>query len=299
MGFILPLVAHKIPEFIPGLTIKWQLVVGMSLQALFLGLSAFSVNPNSRFAYAFLPAFGVPNFTWVTILTYAITGLHVPHSQLGTALGLLGSFRSTGGAVGNAFFGTLFKQLSVRDTTVAVREACQGLGLCPDAATVELLLAGTIEYNQGVNGTLDGIDAEAKTMLQNALRLGYGRTMQVIFLATIPLSVLALVCSLWIEDPTPYMNNHVHFRMYEKGGSVERGTPRNRLSRALRCCGLGRRGCESRLMKSVLNSDELIRKLRTGNSLCRVRWTCCLVFLKSPGDDLCFSRPRDISSFPK
>lgn len=224
-GFILPLVAHKVPEFIPGLTIKWQLVVGMSLQALFLGLSAFSVNPNSRFAYAFLPAFGVPNFTWVTILTYAITGLHVPHSQLGTALGLLGSFRSTGGAVGNAFFGALFKQLSVRDTTAAVREACQGLGLCPDAATVELLLAGTIEYNQGVNGTLDGIDAEAKTMLQNALRLGYGRTMQVIFLATIPLSVLALVCSLWIEDPTRYMNNHVQFRMYEKGGFGRKRDP--------------------------------------------------------------------------
>lgn len=224
-GLILPLISHKIPKFIPGLTIKWQLVVGMALQALFLGISACSVNPNNLYAYSFLPAFGVPNFTWVTILTYAITGLHVPHSQLGTALGILGSFRSTGGALGNALFGALFKQLSVRDTTAAVQEACQNLGLCLNTTALESLLAETIAYNHGLNGTLDGIDKEARTTLQNALRTGYGRSMQVIFLATIPLSVLALICSLWIEDPTPYMNNHVQFRMYEKGGFSKKMDP--------------------------------------------------------------------------
>lgn len=217
-GFVFPLISHKIPQYIPWLTIKWQLVVGMSLQALFLGLSACSVNPNNQTAYAFLPAFGVPCFTWVTILSYAITGLHVPHSQLGTALGLLGSFRSTGGAVGNAFFGALFNTLSEHDTTLAVQRACQGLNLCPNATALSSILAETIAYNQGVNGTLTGISAESRSILQDALRTGYGRSMKGIFLATTPLSVLALICSLWIEDPTPYMNNHVQFRMYERGG---------------------------------------------------------------------------------
>lgn len=224
-GFFFPLISHKIPKYVPGLTIKWQLVVGMALQALFLGFSARSVNPNSQGAYAFLPAFGVPNFTWVTILTYAITGLHVPHSQLGTALGLLGSFRSTGGAVGNAIFGALFNSLSVRHTTSAVREVCQGLSLCPNATALTALLEETIAYNLGVNGTLVGIDSEARTLLHEALRAGYGRSMQIIFLATIPLSVIALICSLWIEDPTPYMNNHVQFRMYERGGFSKKRDP--------------------------------------------------------------------------
>lgn len=225
MGFIFPLISHKLPKYIPGFTIKWQLVVAMAIQAFFLGFSARSVNPNQKAAFAFLPGMGVPGFTWVTILSYAIVGLHVPHSQLGTALGFVGSFRSTGGAVGNAFFGALFNTLSERDTARAVQQACQNLNLCPNATTFQSLMAETVAFNLGDNTTLAGIDPSAKTILQNALRSGYGSSMQVIFLATIPFSVLALICSLWIEDPTPYMNNHVQFRMYEKGGFTKKRDP--------------------------------------------------------------------------
>lgn len=230
-GLLLPLVAHKIPAYVPGLTIKWQLVVGMALQALFLGVSARAVHPTrDPTAYAFLPALGVPNFTWVTVLAYAITGLHVPHSQLGTALGLLGSVRSTGGAVGNALFGALFTQLAARHTTAEVRAVCEARGLCPlaNATALAALVQETVAYNNhnSDNGTfLERFDGATRTVLQEALRTGYGRAMQVLFLATIPLSVLALVCSLWIEDPTPYMNNHVQFRMYEKGGFGRKRDP--------------------------------------------------------------------------
>lgn len=234
-GVIFPLFAHKVPCYIPWLTIKWQLVFGMFCQALFLGFSARAVNPNNQYAYAFLPGFGVPGFTWVTILSYAITALHVPHSQLGTAIGFLATFRSTGGAVGNALFGTLFNRLAERNTLRAVRDACQRLDLCPNATAVDALLAETIAYNMGGgatatingnNGTLAGVAPAVRDVLQAALRGAYGEAMQVIFLATIPLSVMALVCSLWIEDPTPYMNNHVQFRMYEKGGFGKKRDPK-------------------------------------------------------------------------
>lgn len=216
-GFIVPLISHKIPEFVPWLTIKWQLVVGMALQATFLGLSALSVAPNSIYAYAFLPAFGVPMFTMVTILSYAIASLHVPHSQLGTALGFLGSFRSTGGAVGNAIFGALFSMLSVQRTAERVGDACQGLGLCPNATVLESLVAETMAYNRGLSGTLLDIEPETRDVLRDALRLGYGQSFRTLFCATIPLSIIAMICSLYIEDPWPYMNNHVQFRMYEHG----------------------------------------------------------------------------------
>lgn len=216
-GFIFPLIAHKIPHYVPRLTIKWQLVVGMAMQATFLALSALSVAPNNMYAYIFLPAFGAPMFTWVTILSYAIASLHVPHSQLGTALGFLGTFRSTGGAVGNAIFGTLFSMLSARSTSERVQEACQELNVCPNATALETLLAETTAYNRGVPGTLVELSPDTRDMLQAALRLGYGQSFQILFCATIPLSVIALICSLYIEDPWPYMNNHVQFRMYEQG----------------------------------------------------------------------------------
>lgn len=217
-GFIFPLISHKIPEYIPGLTIKWQLVVGMAMQATFLGLSALSVDPNNKFAYIFLPAFGVPMFTWVTILSYAIAGLHVPHSYLGTALGLLGTFRSTGGAIGNAFFGALYASVSARSTSDRVQDACQRLGLCPNSTAFEALLSETMAYNMGAPNTLVNLTPQTRNILQQALRSGYGHAFRILFCATVPLSIVALICSLWIEDPWPYMNNHVQFRMYAFGG---------------------------------------------------------------------------------
>ncbi|KAJ4393480.1 hypothetical protein N0V93_002692 [Gnomoniopsis smithogilvyi] len=218
VGFFMPLVSHKIPEYIPGFTIKWQLVVGMVLQAVFLAASAASVNPNNKFAYMFLPAFGVPMFTWVTVLSYAIASLHVPHSQLATALGLLGTFRSTGGAIGNAFFGALFTSLSARETSRMVQAACESLDVCPTTTIFNQLLADLTAYNQGVPGMMADVSPEARDILVQALHVGYGRSFQIVFCATIPLSVIAVLCSWYIEDPWPYMNNHVQFRMYERGG---------------------------------------------------------------------------------
>lgn len=218
VGFCLPLVAHKIPRLLPALTIKWQLVLAMAMQTVFLALSVFSVNPNNKYAYMFLPSLGMPMFVWVTVLSYAISSLHVPHSQLGIAVGLLGTFRSTGGALGNALFGALFASLSARDTSASIQEACTGLDLCPNTTAFRSLLSQTIAYNQGTAGMLTGIAPEARDTLQKALRLGYGRSFQILFCATIPLSCFALVCSFFIEDPWPYMNNHIQFRMYEQGG---------------------------------------------------------------------------------
>lgn len=217
-GFIFPLISHKVPDYIPGLTIKWQLVVGMVMQAVFLAVSAVSVNPNNKIAYMVLPALGSPMFTWVTILSYAIASLHVPHSQLGTALGLLGTFRSTGGAIGNAFFGALFNSLSQKGTTAMVKAACDSLDLCPTSTMFDRLMVELVAYNQGVAGTMVDVSPEARDILQQALRTGYGRAFQIIFCATIPLSVFAMICAWYIEDPWPYMNNHVQFRMYERGG---------------------------------------------------------------------------------
>lgn len=218
VGVFVPLISHKIPDYIPGFTIKWQLVVGMVLQAVFLALSAASVNPNNKFAYMFLPAFGVPMFTGVTVLAYAIASLHVPHSQLATALGLLGTFRSTGGAIGNAFFGALFTSISKRETSMMVKAACENLDVCPTDSIFATLLAELAADNEGVPGMMANVAPEAKEILLQALRTGYGRSFQLVFCATIPLSIIAVICSWYIEDPWPYMNNHVQFRMYERGG---------------------------------------------------------------------------------
>lgn len=218
VGVVVPLFSHKIPEYIPHGTIKWQVVAAMVIQVVFLALSA--IDPNNYYAYILIAGLGVAMFTGVTVLSHAIVGMHVPHSQLGTALGFLGTFRSTGGAVGNALFRYIFQTTSDRMTAQRLRPVCERLGACPTEAAFNTLLVDAVAYNQGSPGKLTDLSPEVRRAIQEALRGAYGYSFRVIFCATIPVGVIALLCALCIDDPHAFMNNHVQFRMYELHGGL-------------------------------------------------------------------------------
>lgn len=208
VGVIVPITAHKLGH------IKWLYVGGMAFQAIFLGASASAVNPNNMWAWAFVPAFGVPMFVMVTILGYAIASLHVPHSHLGVAMGLLGTFRSAGGGVGNAIFNTVFQDRFREYAEEEISKATLDSGL--NLADLGAIIPGAIAHNLGIPHTLDdiqGMTPAIKATFGTAVRLAYGRAFQIVFYITIPFSVLALVCSFWVEDPGPYMTNHVQSAM--------------------------------------------------------------------------------------
>ncbi|KAF4497522.1 major facilitator superfamily transporter [Fusarium agapanthi] len=190
-GFLVPLFSHKIGH------IKWQFVAGTAFQAIFIGASAATVNPNHKLAWAFVPAFGVPMFVLCTILGYSIASLHVPHSHLGLAMGLLGTFRSAGGAVGNAIFKTIFQD---KFKTYSGEEI----------------------HNLGVPGALDtipGMTPEIQDVLRHAVRQAYGRAFQFVFYITIAFSTVSVICALFVEDPSAFMTNHVQSAMVGRGHS--------------------------------------------------------------------------------
>ncbi|KAF6805532.1 trichothecene efflux pump [Colletotrichum musicola] len=218
-GVLAPLIAHKVGY------VKWQLVVGMALQAVFIGASAATVYPNDKLAYAFVPAIGVPMFVWVTILSYAIASLHVPHSILGVAMGLLGTFRSGGGAVGNAIFNTIFHEKFRTFAGEEVAAAAVKAGLNP--ADLGLIIPAAIEYNLGNPRALvniPGITPEIQDVLRAAVRAAAGHAFKIVFYVTIPFSVIALLCSFFVEDPSAYMTNHIQSAMgQDQTGGQRRG----------------------------------------------------------------------------
>ncbi|KAK1446671.1 major facilitator superfamily transporter [Colletotrichum cuscutae] len=175
-GVLAPLIAHKVGY------IKWQLVIGMAFQALFIGASAATVYPNHKFAYAFVPAFGVP-----------ISG---------------------GGAVGNAIFNTIFQEKFREFAGEEIANAAISNGLNP--SDLGIIIPAAIEFNLGnplalVN--VPGITPEIQDALREAVREGAGHALKIVFYITIPFSVIALICSLFIEDPTAYMTNHIQSAM--------------------------------------------------------------------------------------
>ncbi|KAK1569566.1 major facilitator superfamily transporter [Colletotrichum navitas] len=213
-GVLGPLIAHKIGY------IKWQLVIGMALQAIFIAASAATVYPNMELAYAFVPAIGVPMFVWVTVLSYTIASLHVPHSNLGVAMGLIGTFRSAGGAVGNAIFNTVFQENFRKFAADTIANAAISNGLNP--ADLDLIIPAAIEFNAGNPRALlnvPGITPEIQEVLKTAVRSGAGHAFKIVFYGTIPFSIVAILCSLLVEDPTAYMTNHIQSAMDDQSVS--------------------------------------------------------------------------------
>ncbi len=56
----------------------------------------------NRAAWSAFQFFSMGPFALITLLCYVIAGLNVPLRHLGIASGLIGTFRSGGGSVGNA-----------------------------------------------------------------------------------------------------------------------------------------------------------------------------------------------------
>lgn len=207
-GVVLPVFAHRVGY------VKWQVVLAMALQTIFLGASAGAVYPNNKAAWMAIPAIGVPMFLWVVIVGYAIASLHVPHSMLGVAMGLLGTFRSTGGAVGNAIFATILQRKFASYVGGEIGPVMERYNL--DPSLTFNVTQGAIAYNIGIPGSLDNIPEVTDTIkdaLQVAVRSAWGHAFKIVFLCTIPFSVVALILSFWITDPTKYMTNHVQFAM--------------------------------------------------------------------------------------
>ena len=76
-----------------------QLVVGIAMQTLFAGLFAILTPNTLAEAMVFQLLANLP-FAWITLNCYVIASLNVPQRDLGLALGLVGTFRFLGGAIG-------------------------------------------------------------------------------------------------------------------------------------------------------------------------------------------------------
>ena len=203
-----PMLAHKLGH------VKWQIILALITLTLFQGLSAIAVYPNNKWRFIFIPAFGVSMFPWITVLAYAIASLHIPHSTLGLGMGLLGSVRAAGGAVGNAILNTVLTNRFNLYVGPAVVDTALEHGLEP--RYLPQIIPNTIEYNLGLPNNLTHIPGMTPAIveaLRVSVRESYGHAYKIVFYVTIPFTVVALVCSLFIEDPTRYMTNHTQFSM--------------------------------------------------------------------------------------
>ncbi|KAF4341227.1 drug facilitator PEP5 [Fusarium beomiforme] len=202
-GWILPSLVHKIKH------IRYQFVFALLLQTAFTASYA-GVVPHNKTGWTILPMFGQSCFTWVTVLSYVSSGLLVPQEELGISAGLMGTFRSAGGSLGNAMFSTILTSIVNRDLAKNIAGAAIGAGYSPK--NLEALIPAVIKNAVGVPFAMANVPGVTDPVLQAtaaAFKNTYAKAFKTVFYSTIPLGVLAIVAAAFIRDPSHLLNNHV------------------------------------------------------------------------------------------
>ncbi|KXJ93511.1 fungal trichothecene efflux pump [Microdochium bolleyi] len=205
-GWIMPSLVHKLKH------IKIQFIVALMFQTVFTASYA-AVVPHNKLGWTILPMFGQSCFTWLTVLSYVSSGLLVPQEDLGISAGVMGTFRSAGGSLGNAVFTTIMTSIVNRDLANNIAGAAIGAGFAPTPEGLGALIPAVIQNAVGVPGALMGLPASANGAVlaaaAAAFRDTYASAFRMVFYATIPLGVVAIAAAFFIRDPSHLLNNHV------------------------------------------------------------------------------------------
>jgi hypothetical protein len=210
-GAVLPSFAGKIKN------LRTQVVVALVLQTLFVALYSVVI-PNNKAAWMAFQVFGMGPFSVVTLLAYIIAGLHVSQKDLGVASGLIGTFRSAGGSVGIAIFGTILNGAVSSQLATGIANA--GVENGATAAMLELLIPATINNAVGVPGafaSVPGITPAIEAAAAVAYKEAYAYAFRRVFWASIPFGIIAIIAACFIKDPSKYLTNHVAVRMEKEG----------------------------------------------------------------------------------
>lgn len=217
-GVVIPGLVHYIKH------VHYQLTVASFIQTLFFGLAAL-ITPTSLSLLMAVQFFAMLPFNWITMNCYTTASLNVPQRDLGVAIGLIGTFRSMGGAVGSVIFSSIFAQTSVPQVGRRISETALSAGVSPDS--LPELIPSIIDTILGVPGgpeSFPDIPASAYASCVSAARNGYAYGFRITWLASIAFGVVAIVCAAFVRDPSKYFTNHVEIHLNRKiGRSYEGG----------------------------------------------------------------------------
>lgn len=147
---------------------------------------------------------------WVTTLAYVSSGLFVPVEELGVSAGLLGTFRSAGGSVGNAIFSTILTSVANKNLGNNLAGAAIGAGF--DPTNLGALIPAVIENAVGVPFAFDAVPGVTPAVIAAtgaAFKETYSNAFRMVCFATIPFCLVATGVAFWVKDPSYLLTNHV------------------------------------------------------------------------------------------
>lgn len=191
---------------------KGHIVVALFIQSLFTGLLSWTL-PDHKGAWIAFLFFSLSTFSWLTISCIVNAGLHIDHARLGLATSLISTFRSLGGAFGNAILNTIY---------ATDLESKLGPDIIGAAASVNFKVTSPKiigELIEAASGAALGIpDSFAKIpgatpKVQQAVLYGFRQAQAAafdrVFYVAAAFGAVALLVSLFIKDASSKMDNQV------------------------------------------------------------------------------------------
>ncbi|KAH7124199.1 transmembrane efflux protein [Dactylonectria macrodidyma] len=195
--------------------LRLQIIFTLVLQKAFTAALAGAVD--NKTAWMAIQAFCVGPFVLVVLACYVVAGLNMPLRYLGLASGLIGTFRSMGGSVGNAVFSTILQGVIRRDLGPEIASAALKTGF--DPADLDSLIPATFNAILGIPGAfaaVPGTNPTVEAAAIEAFRKVYGRAFSMVFYATIPFGVIVIILAFFINDLSVYLTNHTAVHMQKE-----------------------------------------------------------------------------------
>lgn len=208
--------------------LKMQIIVTLVIQTVFTAALAGAVG--NKTAWMAIQALSTGPFVLVVLVCYVIAGLNMPLRYLGLVSGLIGTFRSMGGSVGNAVFSTILQSIVRRDLGPSIASAALKAGFSSDPDSLDALIPATINAIVGVPGAfaaVPGINTTVEAAATAAFRKVYQHAFSMVFYATIPFGVIAIILAFFIDDPSMYLTNHTAVHMQKKRVFRKHGGDKN------------------------------------------------------------------------
>lgn len=144
--------------------------------------------------------------------------------DIGLATGVLGSIRGMGGAVAQALYMSVFQNELKKNIPAYVAPAATDAGL-PESSVGPMLEA------VGAGAGLDAVPGATSAVLEAvtaALKTANVRSFRMVFLCTIPFSVILIVASIFVPNMEAYLHNNVAKRLQRKGDNTGTSSPTTR-----------------------------------------------------------------------
>ena len=197
--------------------VKWQTITASVLSMAFV-TSLASISAGQHSVFIAMGVLGCISIGFVDNITFPGVTLVIEPQDIGLATGILGSIRGFGGAVAQALYVSILSTKLATNLPEYVAPAAIGAGL--PTTSLPSLFAGLAVGNFTA---VPGITPAIVSVVAQEARRAYISSFKIVFLATIPFSVLLIVAACFVPNMEKFLGNNVAKRLQNMGGEARNG----------------------------------------------------------------------------